>query len=83
MILVGCSACCDECPIPKGTGCKSLSDINAMVTENKKGEDEFNLPRSEKKPMVLPKHDIKIWIRGYETDQGDCIDDSYAYIKLR
>lgn len=96
-MLTACSIDCGtDCPVPPGAGCQSLSQINDQVIENPSGEDgiAFDKPSCEQKePITLksngktithvPEQVVRVWLKGYQTSQGDYIDANYAYVRLQ
>lgn len=92
LALAGCTAYGEkfDCAPGMGVGCKSLSYVDRMVEKGNLPKDEEDVPdlkASLKKSADTVNEnshksgDLKMWVAGYEDEQGHYHEPSYITIK--
>ena len=86
-----------ECIMGQGADCKSVSEVNEMVnkkelprkTESEKpapvGELKINKNTNTEQGGVsrTGEKTARIWVNGFEDEQGDYIEEGYVHVVLR
>lgn len=98
MSLSACSqSIIKECKVGIGANCKSVSEVNEMINRkelSKRGKDEESVVQSKLdiNEKVHPEQSgvsrigeqtARIWMNGFEDEQGDYIEESYVHVVLK
>ena len=87
-----------DCPPGEGVACKSVSEIEGMITETKEGPDIFAIAdekesknkskcpscktKKGRTPLKKSTEVKKVWIEGYTSNSGHHVDGHYVYFSL-
>ncbi len=89
--ITACASKVPECEPGKGVGCKSVTEVNKMVTNGELENVAVSSPKalmlkpySSEKSVVhevrrLPEKVGRIWINSFEDEAGDYVDETYVY----
>lgn len=91
LMLSGCATNHAECPIGDGAGCKSVSEVNALVNSGElesqsNGEMALSIiDTQEHLPVSItrtPEKTGRVWMSGFEDENGDYVKETYVYTVL-
>jgi hypothetical protein len=98
MSLSACSqSVTKECKVGIGADCKSVSEVNEMINRKelpRRGKVEESVVQSKLdiNTKVNPEQSgvsrvreqtARIWMNGFEDEQGDYIEESYVHVVLK